>query len=950
MSGLGKWTILDIETTGIDPSYDQIIDVGFLQFDGTQLVRSYSSLVRCELPLSNFIQKLTGINESMVRNAPLWNKVEPELLSLEGHHLIAHNANFERSFVDKYFDTCEEKIHYHDSLFFLSLLFPARNSLSLESFIVELKIADSEQHRGLADSVDLLKVMLLGVYLSHSDLEFRHFLSDQLNVFTTQEFWFQHFFNLEQEQLIQIAESIEFDLEKAAATYWKSLRSDDQGQDICEQRLDFNGDNIQRIFRDELKLKKFLPHYQYRMGQEQLALRVGQSFNNNIHSLIQAPTGTGKTIGYLIPSMLYSMNTGEQVLISTGTKTLQNQALAKDVPQAKQMLGLDESKLKVCRLIGSSNHYCESAFRNLDRPSLLRSAEPFEVRFADIYFETVFFVNQKDPLKGICRSDIPYVLKRLNSKISELDEEMAVDYKACTGSNCPFINSCTYMQGLRAAKESNIIVGNHALTLTWPKSFPRPTHIVVDEAHRLESEATSAFTMIVSAHELDAFTKGSKQILGPLYYLLGAQEGNERKVEYLRKESTSLMEVLKDHLLPLADKIELFFKKMPRFTDIYWNEVPMIKREAVNDELSVSIFNHIESLKNIFEQLHALMIPYATQWQINEIKDDKNKVMALTAFEKNLSTVESIVVTLATLLEDDDTYAKSMKYHNDYGHQFECAPIDIGKLIHSNLLENSESVVFTSATLANASGDMGGASVEWMTGYRYLPAQKRFKTGLFLDKVYDYKNAAKVYLCTNVPDIYDHSYVESVLAQLFPLIRHLDGRTLLLFSAKVRFEKAVEILLEKFEGEIPLFVQGMGSNVVEEFKRAQRGILIGMESFGEGIDIPGDSLQLVYIDKIPDLRQDVVVGQRRDFYARQFGNEFNDYFLAHRTRSLHQKLGRLIRTQHDRGGIIITDPRVKRWKKGTLDTFKKLMEPYEINFLPLEQSCEAIQNFISPES
>lgn len=234
-----------------------------------------------------------------------------------------------------------------------------------------------------------------------------------------------------------------------------------------------------------------------------------------------------------------------------------------------------------------------------------------------------------------------------------------------------------------------------------------------------------------------------------------------------------------------------------------------------------------------------------------------------------------------------------------------------------------------------------------MTGYSYLPAEKRFKSGLYLDKVYDYKNAAKVYLCTDVPNIYDNDYVDKVIDGLVDLIRHLEGRTLLLFSAKVRFDRAVEKLLNKFEGEIPLFIQGMGSNVVEDFKKAEKGILIGMESFGEGIDIPGDSLQLVYIDKIPDMRQDVVITERRDFYARKFGNEFNDYFLAFRTRSLHQKLGRLIRTESDRGGIIITDPRVKKWKQGTLDTFKRLMEPYEINFSTLEESCNNIQKFVT---
>ena len=184
------------------------------------------------------------------------------------------------------------------------------------------------------------------------------------------------------------------------------------------------------------------------------------------------------------------------------------------------------------------------------------------------------------------------------------------------------------------------------------------------------------------------------------------------------------------------------------------------------------------------------------------------------------------------------------------------------------------------------------------------------------------------------------------MKKLVPLIRDLGGRSLLLFSARVRFDKACEYLLQAFEGEIPLFVQGLGSNVVEEFKKSENGVLIGMESFGEGIDIPGQNLEFVYIDKVPDLRQDIVIQKRRDFYESEFGNEFNDYFLAHRTRSLHQKLGRLIRRETDRGCVIITDSRLARWKGRTLDTFKNMMKPYDINIVGIDEACNQTRDFL----
>jgi ATP-dependent DNA helicase DinG len=132
---------------------------------------------------------------------------------------------------------------------------------------------------------------------------------------------------------------------------------------------------------------------------------------------------------------------------------------------------------------------------------------------------------------------------------------------------------------------------------------------------------------------------------------------------------------------------------------------------------------------------------------------------------------------------------------------------------------------------------------------------------------------------------------------------------------------------------------------VDEFKKADAAILIGMESFGEGIDIPGEKLQFIVVDKIPDVRQDLVIQKRRDFFEFKFGNEFNDYFLAHRTRSLHQKFGRLLRTESDHGAILLVDNRVKKWKGNTLKTFQKLMEPYQIISLPLHDACEKIGEY-----
>lgn len=950
MHELGHWAVIDIETTGVDPSYDDIIDLGYVQFEGTKLVKKYSSLVRTENKLSQFIQKLTGIKQEMVKKAPAWDKVVQDLWDLEGHTLIAHNASFEEQFLSHSFEDLggERKPEvYADSLYFMTLIFPERSSLNLEGLIVDLQIADSEEHRGLSDSLDLLKVMLLSVYITHFDLELRNFLIDQLDNFRSEEFWFKNFFQLSKEELLEISTQIDFPLEEKFAQYKNSHNSlHNEEEDSLDLDLSFSGENIRDILQDEDAIKSKLPYYSYRPSQEQLSLRVGQSFKNDIHALIQAPTGTGKTLGYLLPAILKAKESKEQILISTGTKTLQNQAMAKDIPGVQSLLGLKNDKLKVLRLVGSGNHFCELLFRNEDDENLL-DLRSFEEKMARAYFEVAFFNNRRvsDYNNVITRENIPYVMKRKIKPLSDLEDNIKVDFRACTGSKCPFKNECSYLQGLRKAKEADVIVGNHALTLAWPRGVERPKYLVIDEAHKLESEATRAFTMQLTQAEIETFARNLPNMIAPVFYLLGAEKGDEELTQRLRKEAAATAKMIDENVSELKNLIERFARKLSNYTDIYWNEFLMFQQEQLKDNLEAGLYNQVDSLRYIFRGFYDLILPLMSRWSINQLNDE-NDLKAFSLFEAAAGNIEEAHNTLEKMMENSEEFVCSIKFHDEHGFSFECAPVDVGELFYENVLKDSSATVFTSATLTNSDGSMGMGQVEWMTGYHKLPAEKRFKTGLFLQNNYDYKNNAKVFLCTDTTSFYDRDYVPSVMKKLIPLIRDIGGRTLLLFSSRVRFDKACELLLEAFEGELPLFIQGLGKNIVEDFKRTEHGVLVGMESFGEGIDIPGDNLVFVYIDKVPDLRQDLIIQKRREFYERKFGNEFNDYFLGHRTRSLHQKLGRLIRRENDKGCVIVTDSRLARWKGRTLGTFSQMMLPYELQVKPFEQACDETRDFL----
>ncbi|HXH76350.1 MAG TPA: helicase C-terminal domain-containing protein [Bacteriovoracaceae bacterium] len=946
---LGLWAVIDIETTGVNAATDEIIDLGFLQFEGTTLVKSFSSLVRCENQVSSFITKLTGINNDQIRKAPMWAQVEPDLLSLESHALLAHNANFEENFLKRYFDRISQvngRETYQDSMFYLALLFPEASTLNLEYFINLLGIAEKEEHRGLADSRDLLKTLLMATYSTHKDTEFRFKLASVFQEFPD-DFWYKRFFALSDDELFSIAEQIDFPLLETFQRYAAGI-SAKTAEKVKSPGFDmsFSGGNIQNILRAQTEINTILPHYKHRAAQEALALRVGQAFKNKVHALIQAPTGTGKTMGYLLPSMLFSMNEKETCLMATGTKTLQDQALAKDVPQMKQLLGLGEDT-KVVRLVGSNNHLCELLFREENEEASF--LVPWGEAFTKGYMEMLFFYNARVPYsKKLTREQIPYILKKLMPELAEREAALAVDYRACGGQACPFVNECSYMQGLREAKEAKLIVGNHALMLNWPRSLPRPQYIVVDEAHRLEHEATKAYSIEVTHKNLESFLKNMPQGMGALIYLLSNLEDEfqvENTITKIRDESQFNLKMMRDHFDTLPNVVESYFKKLPNYSPAYSNELPFPKKSELKDALAAAILNSVESMQFILSNLYNLYMPFISRWENKEFKGDSQKLKAWAVFETNFGVLEKLTTAFKHYIELPQDWSTVICYSENDGYRIESSPIDVGRRIHDELLMLSSSVVFTSATLGNASGDSGVQGVEWMTGYTYLAPDKRFKSGLFLDAVFDYKNNSKVYLCPDTRNISDPLFVTDLLKQVNPLITRLGGRSLLLFSSRVRFEQAVDIMLREFEGKIPVFVQGLGKSVVEEFKRENSAILIGMESFGEGIDIPGEKLQFIVVDKIPDVRQDLVIQKRRDFFEFKFGNEFNDYFLAHRTRSLHQKFGRLLRSEADHGAILVVDNRVKRWKGGTLKTFQKLMEPYQIISTNLADACEEIGKY-----
>ena len=358
-NNLGKWALVDIETSGINSEEDSIIDVGYLQFEGLELVKKYSSLVKFPMTAlhhdnySKFIEKLTGITPRMLKDAPRWEEILHDVRELHGNHLIAHNANFEESFLSQWLqfglhtetESDEEltETTYEDSLHYLALLHPEQETLKLDEFIQMYGIRDSEVHRGFEDSLDLLKVMIASTLRIKKDRLFSKKMTEILFNYHLDDWWFKSFFELSPSELGRISEQIDFDTKNSIEHFYAQKKQQindtiDVNDNAAERNISFNKENLTDILKNEEEIKEILPHYKFRKQQLDLSIRTGQALKNNTHAIIQAPTGTGKTLGYLIPAAMFALEEKEPVLISTGTKALQDQAMNKDIPLLKKFL------------------------------------------------------------------------------------------------------------------------------------------------------------------------------------------------------------------------------------------------------------------------------------------------------------------------------------------------------------------------------------------------------------------------------------------------------------------------------------------------------------------------------------------------------------------------------------------------------------------------------------
>jgi ATP-dependent DNA helicase DinG len=620
------------------------------------------------------------------------------------------------------------------------------------------------------------------------------------------------------------------------------------------------------------------PAYEYRHGQLQMAKAVEEAIDQKRHLIVEAGTGTGKTLAYLLPSL----RSGKRIIISTGTKNLQEQLFYKDVPFLQQHLG----ELKVCYMKGRNNYLCRKKLYELADQPILSGLEEIDHFRAIVDWDKTTNVGDKAELTVLPES-------------SQVWDKLDARADTCLGQKCTYFDRCFITEMRRKALESDIIIVNHhlffadlAIKMSADEApdagvLPDAAAVIFDEAHELEEVASSYFGVGVSTARIEELARDT-----------------ENAAVKAKAMSASMMQALKS----LRDRSQFFFALLPEQDNRFAFQGRQDFLEQHGDEYL--------GLQNSLGRLAA---------ELNAAKPSPEESPAL------IRRVNEVAVQLSFLMESEDrntvfwierrgggrnsgrgkshvgtgVHARSIERSSALpGRQhvfLQATPIDVSAILRQVLFERIDTVVLTSATLA-----VGG-------GFDYVRRRLGMDNPreLIVQSHFDYEGQALLYIPPDLPEPNTPQFAAKAADRIRKLLEISQGRAFVLFTSYAQMREVHDRLLGELE--YPMLLQGTAPKnaLLEEFRTTPNCVLFATSSFWQGVDVQGEQLSCVIIDRLPfAVPSDPVVKARVDSINDEGGNAFYDYQVPSAVITLKQGFGRLIRSLNDRGVLALLDNRI----------------------------------------
>jgi ATP-dependent DNA helicase DinG len=624
--------------------------------------------------------------------------------------------------------------------------------------------------------------------------------------------------------------------------------------------------------------------YEYRTGQLQMAKAVEQALAERRHLIVEAGTGTGKTLAYLLPAL----RTGQRIIVSTGTKALQDQLYFRDVPFLETLIG----ELRVCYMKGRANYLCRHKLVTLRNQPILSGLEEIDQYRQISEWEQTTKTGDRAELSGM-------------PEFSALWQKLDARTEACLGSSCPDYRRCFITEMRRKALESDIIIVNHHLffadlsvkreSANAPDAgiLPEAAAVVFDEAHELEEVASSYFGLSVSNIRFEELARDTDALLR-------------------RKEGAHSLPALTQQL---RDRARLFFAGLPMTGD---GRQPFTEREQFL-ETSGDLYL---AVRTALQRMEAEMDALAG---IDEAPGLKKRVARLRSeFEFLLeSNASNMVFWMERRIFGGTNGGTNTKMFAARGGPrttyLQATPIDVSELLHELVFDQIPTVVLTSATLTVQGGFEHIRKRLGLSEARELVVPSHFKYG----------EQALLYLPPEMPDPRDPEFPEAAARCIQRVLEITRGRAFCLFTSYAQMRDLYERLLPVLDFPILLHGTAPRKALLEQFRSTPNAVLFGTSSFWQGVDVQGEALSCVIIDRLPfAVPSDPVIQARMRAIEEAGGRPFFDYQVPAAVLTLKQGFGRLIRSLEDRGVLVLLDPRVTRQRYG--QTFLTSLPPYRM--------------------
>lgn len=917
---MNKYCVIDVETTGGRAGEDAIIQIAAVLLENLNIVNEFSTYVYTDQKIPHFITELTGISTADIKNAPQIGAVLVQILPmLADAYFVAHNATFDQQFIDSalmgagYTEISNSII---DTLLCSRIAYPTMQSYKLESIAKALNINHLNPHNALDDvlaTAELL-VMLIEKFNGKPILYLQQLvkLISGINQGLTQILNFilnEKYINNPSDSTFEEYVFNYFVLKKANISA-VAFHHNNEGP------YDFDS-----VFTQDGYLVNSFPNYEYREGQEEMAQEIRRAFYDNRYLMIEAGTGTGKTLAYLLPAIFWAKEEGEQIVISTHTINLQEQLFKKDIPFLKESLPFNFS---AAILKGRNNYIC-----------LRRFAIKYQdkIREFDTNVNTFFDLDRSVAVEETI--EVARILtwisetesgdyEELNLSISGkyLWNEIKSESESCLNRKCPWFNDCFYHRAKQRAQKADIVITNHSLLLTSLKTdqsiLPKYNCLIIDEAHQLEPVAIKHLGYEISfIHILNNINK--------LF-----RDGNNGSLARVIKEFQYFKNNDDADLLPnikqlTSDLFPQLLKEADRYYTLLEDYIGANNISAENGRQVIRINEKNHQLdswdiirvasENVSLLLHESIVQLtAIHTKIVDVFDEESIQLD---YESSLIALRNIAVNFEDwnkFSSDNTVYWVESSYRGKkLTSTIFAAPIEIGKYLQESLISNLESVIMTSATLAV------GESFEFISNDYGFKTNNDSLTTIITPSPFDYNKQVRVYVPDDVPAIKgvaEDIFVEYISKSIAEIAILLEGRTLVLFTSHSMLQKAHRTLVELLKDEgIKILGHNIDSSsrskLTESFLDNNRTILLGTNSFWEGVDIPGESLSALCIVRLPFTPPKEPVQEAKEEKLKAEGrNSFLELSLPQAIIRFKQGFGRLIRTHQDRGVVVIFDNRI----------------------------------------